>query len=205
MVKGQSHFSLQDKAFAAPISVEKTLMEYVQSETRGKALTQEELQFFYWSNFLRLHPKEFYNGVVSVFLNEFPEAKGKEAESLKMDLLSLGTLSRYQYSGLLSSLALEHATDLSENASQISHTDSKGRAFGQRMKAGGVTKCAAENIYTGKNDGLLALLMLLLDIGLDPAGHRKNILNPGLTQMGLSIRPHKSNQRIILVQIFGCS
>jgi uncharacterized protein YkwD len=73
------------------------------------------------------------------------------------------------------------------------------------MKAGGVTKCAAENIYTGKNDGLLALIMLLLDIGLDPAGHRKNILNPGLTQMGISIRPHKSNQRIILVQIFGCS
>jgi uncharacterized protein YkwD len=73
------------------------------------------------------------------------------------------------------------------------------------MKMGGVTKCAAENIYTGKNDGLLALIMLLLDIGLESAGHRKNILNPNLVNMGLSIRPRKDAEGIILVQVFGCN
>ncbi len=205
LVRGQAQFSLQDKTFKVALPVDKGLMEYIISEIKGKGLTEQEKQFFYWSNFLRLYPKEFYKGVVEVFIQEFPEVKGKESESLKKDLLSMGTLSRYQYSSLLSALAVEHASDLSLNSNQISHVDSRGRGFAERMKTGGVTKCAAENIYTGKNDGLLALLMLLFDLGLDQAGHRKNILSPSLTQMGLSIRPHKTDKRIILVQIFGCS
>jgi uncharacterized protein YkwD len=180
-------------------------MEYVSEQIKGKGLTDEEKRFFYWSNFLRQYPKRFNQEIIDAFLKEFPEAKGKEAESLRKELLSLSALSKYKFSDLLADLSLEHANDLSENSSQISHNDSKGRSFAQRMKLGGVTKCAAENIYTGKNDGLLALIMLLLDIGLESAGHRKNILNPSFTNMGLSIRPHQTGQSIILVQIFGCN
>jgi uncharacterized protein YkwD len=44
-----------------------------------------------------------------------------------------------------------------------------------------------------------------LDIGLESAGHRKNILNPNLVNMGLSIRPRKDAEGIILVQVFGCN
>jgi hypothetical protein len=205
LVKGQAEFSLQDKKFESTLPVDTGLMVYINSEIKGKGFTEEEKQFFYWSNYLRLHPKEFYKGVVEVFIKEFPEVKGREAESLKKELLSMEILSRYQYSSLLSVLAVEQASDLALKANQISHVDSNGRGFAERMKLGGVTKCAAENIYTGKNDGLLALLMLLFDLGLDQAGHRKNILNPTLTQMGLSIRPHKTEKRIVLVQIFGCS
>ena len=205
LVRGQAQFSLQDKTFEPTLPIDTGLMVYIHSEIKGKGYTEEEKQFFYWSNYLRLHPKEFYKGVIEVFIKEFPEVKGKEAESLKKDLLSMGTLSRYQYSSLLSVLAVEQASDLALKANQISHVDSKGRGFAERMKLGGVTKCAAENIYTGKNDGLLALLMLLFDLGLEQAGHRKNILNPTLTQMGLSIRPHKTEKRIVLVQIFGCN
>ena len=204
-VAAQSQFSLQDKRFTPSLLIDQDLMEYVSEQTKGKGLTEEEKRFFYWSNFLRQYPKRFYLEIIDAFLKEFPEAKGKEAESLRKELLSLSALSKYKYSDLLADLSLEHANDLSENSSQISHNDSKGRSFAQRMKLGGVTKCAAENIYTGKNDGLLALIMLLLDIGLESAGHRKNILNPALTNMGLSVRPHKTGQSIILVQIFGCN
>lgn len=205
LVMGQSQFSLQDKPFKIDLPIDKELMNYVESQIKGRGLTEEEKQFFYWSNYLRENPKGFYSGVIAPFLASFPEAKGKEAESLKRDLLALSPLSRYRFTSQLADLSYEHANDLAENSKQISHTDSKGRSFAQRMKLGGVTKCAAENIYTGKNDGLLALIMLLLDIGLDPAGHRKNILNPSFGYMGLSIRPHASGQRIILVQVFGCN
>lgn len=205
LVVGQSQFSLQDKPFNVDLPIDKELMNYVESQIKGRGLTEEEKQFFYWSNYLRNNPKGFYSGVIIPFLASFPEAKGKEAESLKRDLLALSPLSRYGFTSQLADLSYEHANDLAENSNQISHTDSKGRSFAQRMKLGGVTKCAAENIYTGKNDGLLALIMLLLDIGLDSAGHRKNILNPNFGFMGLSIRPHASGQRIILVQVFGCS
>jgi hypothetical protein len=204
-VVAQSQFSLQDKRFTPSLSIDQDLMEYVSEQIKGKGLTDEEKRFFYWSNFLRQYPKRFNQEIIDAFLKEFPEAKGKEAESLRKELLSLSALSKYKFSDLLADLSLEHANDLSENSSQISHNDSKGRSFAQRMKLGGVTKCAAENIYTGKNDGLLALIMLLLDIGLESAGHRKNILNPSFTNMGLSIRPHQTGQSIILVQIFGCN
>jgi hypothetical protein len=204
-VVAQSQFSLQDKRFTPSLSIDQDLMEYVSEQIKGKGLTDEEKRFFYWSNFLRQYPKRFNQEIIDAFLKEFPEAKGKEAESLRKELLSLSALSKYKFSDLLADLSLEHANDLSENSIQISHNDSKGRSFAQRMKLGGVTKCAAENIYTGKNDGLLALIMLLLDIGLESAGHRKNILNPSFTNMGLSIRPHQTGQSIILVQIFGCN
>jgi Cysteine-rich secretory protein family len=205
VVAGQSQFSLQDKRFAPSVAVDQELMEYVSGQTKGRGLTEEEQRFFYWSNFLRQYPKRFYLEIIDAFLKEFPEAKGREAESLKKELLALSSLPKYRFSSLLADLSLEHANDLAEHSNQISHTDSKGRSFGQRMKLGGVTKCAAENIYTGMNDGLLSLIMLLLDIGLESAGHRKNILNPALTNMGFSIRPHQTGQRIILVQIFGCN
>lgn len=205
VVAGQSQFSLQDKKFSPAVQVDQQLLEYVNVQTKGRGLTEQEIQFFYWSNFLRLYPGRFQTDILDAFLSSFPEAKGKESESLKKELLSLSPLSRYNFSVQLADLALEHASDLSEHANQISHVDSKGRTFPQRMKMGGVTKCAAENIYTGKNDGLLALLMLLLDIGLESAGHRKNILNPNLVNMGLSVRPHKNGEGIILVQVFGCN
>jgi hypothetical protein len=205
VVAGQSQFSLQDKKFSPAVEVDQQLLEYVNAQTKGRGLAEQEIQFFYWSNFLRLYPKRFYTDIIGAFLSSFPEAKGKEAESLKKELLSLPPLSRNRFSVQLADLALEHASDLSDNANQISHVDSKGRNFAQRMKMGGVTKCAAENIYTGKNDGLLALIMLMLDIGLESAGHRKNILNPNLVNMGLSVRPDKNGESIILVQVFGCN
>ena len=205
LVAGQAQFSLQDKKFSPSVEVDQQLLEYVNLQIKGRGLTEQEKQFFYWSNFLRLYPKRFSSEILGSFLSTFPEAKGKEAESLKKELLSLTPLPKYNFSVQLADLALEHASDLSDNANQISHVDSKGRTFPQRMKMGGVTKCAAENIYTGKNDGLLALIMLLLDIGLESAGHRKNILNPNLVNMGLSIRPHKNGESIILVQVFGCN
>lgn len=204
-VAGQSQFSLQDKRFAPTLSIDQDLMDYVSEQTKGRGLTEEEKRFFYWTNFLRLNSKKFYLDVIEQFLKEFPEAKGKEAESLRKELLSLSALSKYKYSDLLADLSFEHANDLAENSSHIGHVDSKGRSFAQRMKLGGVTRCAAENIYTGKNEGLLALIMLLLDIGLESAGHRKNLLNTSFTSMGLSIRPHQTGQRIVLVQIFGCN
>lgn len=205
VVAGQSQFSLQDKKFSPSVEVDQQLLEYVNLQTKGRGLTEQEIQFFYWSNFLRLYPKRFHTAIIQSFLSSFPEAKGKEAESLKKELLSISPLSTYRFSSQLADLALEHASDLSDHATQISHVDSKGRTFPQRMKIGGVTKCAAENIYTGKNDGLLALIMLMLDIGLESAGHRKNILNPNLVNMGLSIRPRKDGEGIILVQVFGCN
>lgn len=199
----QSQFVLQDKPFTPIIDTNRAILEFVEDQIRGKGYTLQEKMFFYYIQSVRSDPKKFHKEIVEPFLKEFPEAVGTESRSLKEDLLAARDLSRLYFNPQLRDIALEHATDLAQEGI-ISHIDSKGRTFQQRIRIGGFTKCAAENIYTGKNDGLLAVLMLLLDIGLPSAGHRKNILNPSFTQMSLSIRPSLKSQSVYLVQIFGC-
>lgn len=201
---GQAQFFLEDKEFIPSAPVDSTLLTFVLEQGRKRKLNNEEVQFLYWANYLRTNPKGFHKHVVLPFLHFFPEANGVEAKSLVTDLLSQSPLLKYNTSSHLIELAKEQAGDLAEKNGPISHNDSKGRSFSQRMKIGGFTKCASENIYTGKNSGLLALMMLLLDIGMDVPGHRKNILNPGFQQIGVAIEPHRNENRIILVQILGC-
>jgi hypothetical protein len=105
-VVAQSQFSLQDKRFTPSLSIDQDLMEYVSEQIKGKGLTDEEKRFFYWSNFLRQYPKRFNQEIIDAFLKEFPEAKGKEAESLRKELLSLSALSKYKFSDLLADLSL---------------------------------------------------------------------------------------------------
>ncbi len=106
LVAAQAQFSLQDKKFSPSVEVDQQLLEYVKLQIKGRGLTQQEKQFFYWSNFLRLYPKRFYTDIIGAFLSSFPEAKGKESESLKKELLSLVPLSRYKFSIQLADLTL---------------------------------------------------------------------------------------------------
>lgn len=200
---GQSQFVLQDKSFSPNIDTNRAIFQFVEEQLRGKGFTVQEKMFFYYVQAVRLDPKGFVRDILDPFLQAFPEAVGPESRSLKEELLSTRDLGRLYFNPHLREIALEHASDLALTGN-ISHTDSKGRAFQQRIRNGGFTKCAAENIYTGKNEGLLAVLMLLLDIGLPSAGHRKNLLSPNFAQMSLSIRPSANGQSVYLVQIFGC-
>ena len=109
----------------------------------------------------------------------------------------------FEFSQLARDAAKEHATDLS-SSTKLSHNSSDGRSFSQRIRINGITKCAGENIYTGKEEGLLALIMLLLDIGIETAGHRKALLSPNYVQMAPAFYPHQTESRSILVQVFTC-
>lgn len=200
----QVNFKLEDKDFIPSSPIDSALLQKVDQELSGKATTTQEKSFFYWSCFLRRYPEKFLKEIIIPFTAKFPEVNGEEAESLKQDLKDLRPLSIFSFNKLLRDASFEHASDLSKKSGPISHTGSDGRGFSTRMQHFGFKKCASENIYTGKNDGLLALIMLLLDIGLENPGHRKNILNPNHVQMGVSIRPHHTDSRIVLVQVLGC-
>ena len=201
---GQSVFKLNDVPFVHQSPVDSTLTDYISTQTKGRGLTESELGVYYWTNYVRKNPIAFLNTVLKPFLKHFPEAKGVESASLEADLKALPSLPLLKFSPLLQDAALFHANDLTQKGSGLSHSSTKGLSFAQRMKLAGMTRCAAENLYTGKNDGLLPVLMLLLDIGLTPPGHRKNLLNSNYTAIGLSIRPNKDALSIVLVQDFGC-
>lgn len=201
----QAYFKLTDQPFYFDCPVDTNIQDWVTKESRKvKGLSVEESSFFYWVNFVRQRPADFSTHVLAPFLQQFPEAKGKEANSLINDLSLPTSRPLLQYSIQLHQATLDHATDLVNNGGQLSHHSRKGISFAQRMKIAGIIGCASENLYTGKNDPVLALLMLLLDLGLDPPGHRTNILNPIYSSMAVSIRTNKKDSSVVLVQEFGC-
>jgi hypothetical protein len=201
----QAYFKLTDQPFYFDCPVDTNIQDWVTKETRKvKRLSVEESSFFYWVNFVRQRPADFSTHVLAPFLQQFPEAKGKEANSLIKDLSLSSSRPLLHYSTQLHPATLDHATDLVDNGGQLSHHSRRGISFAQRMKIAGIAGCASENLYTGKNDPLLALIMLLLDLGLDPPGHRTNILNPNYLSMAVTIRPNKKDSSMVLVQDFGC-
>ena len=201
----QAYFKLTDQPFYFDCPVDSNIQDWVTKESRYvKGLSVEESSFFYWVNFVRQRPADFSTHVLAPFLQQFPEANGKEANSLMYDLSLPASRLLLQYSTQLHPAALDHASDLVDNGGKLSHDSKKGVSFAQRMKIAGITACASENLYTGKNDSVLALLMLLLDLGLDPPGHRRNILNPIYSSMAVSIRRNKKDSTVVLVQEFGC-
>ncbi|MEY3921119.1 MAG: hypothetical protein RL634_880 [Bacteroidota bacterium] len=201
----QGNFSLRDTPFVVKVPVDEALQTFLDRELSKSGCTKEEREFFYWVNYLRKNPGLFYSNCVVPFLKQFPEASGKEAKSLEKDLLASSKLSLFSFSVAATDAAIIHCADLALKQSNIGHVSSDGKNFSARMRLSGLTKCAAENIYTGKSDPLLSLMMLLLDIGLESAGHRKNLLTPWYNQMGVSIQTHRSMKRSVLVQIFSCS
>lgn len=199
----QGYFTIEDKPFPAPSWTDVQVKEQVRKQVEGKGLGAQEISFYLWCNMLRKNPVTFYEKVIVPFLKQFPEAKGREAESLASDLRSIERLPLFEFSKLARDAAKEHAQDLSRST-KLSHNSSDGRSFTQRVRINGITKCAGENIYTGKEEGLLALIMLLLDIGMESAGHRKALLSPSYVQMAPAFYPHQTESRSILVQVFTC-
>lgn len=201
---GQAKFVLSDKPFSHSLPLDKVLFEQAEKQAIAYKLSKEEKEFLYLTNYLRKHPGIFSKLCITPFLKLFPEVNGPEANSLQEDLLSVSGLSTLSINGILNEVAIEHASDLSLNTDIISHTGTDGRDFSRRISFSNYKKCASENIYTGKNDPLLSLIMLLLDIGYGSKGHRKNLLSPNFHEMGISIKEHRSKQRVLLVQEFGC-
>ena len=203
--QSQAFFSLTDQPFQFDCPTDSTIIQWVTKETnRVSGSTKDETAFFYWVNYVRQHPLLFRDYILQPFLDQFPETNGKEAASLKTELSSERYRPLLQYNLMLHGATLNQANDIVNTGGQLSHYSSKGLSFAQRMKIAGVTGCASENLYTGKNDPLLALIMLLLDLGLTPPGHRNNILNPAFLSMAVRIRANKHDESVVLVQQFGC-
>jgi len=205
LLMAQGNFTLNDIPFELNIARDQAIQQHLDKELAKSGLSTGEKEFFYWVNYMRKNPNQFYNDCVLPFLKQFPEANGKEAKSLEKDLKASAKLNLLSFALAASDAAKIHCADLTLKQNGIGHNSSDGKNFSTRMRLAGITKCAAENIYTGKNEPLLSLIMLLLDLGLEVPGHRKNLLTPWFSQMGVSIQTHRSMNRVVLVQIFACS
>ncbi len=89
-------------------------------------------------------------------------------------------LSRLRADRDLEAAALAQASNM-QRAGRMSHNTGGGRDFASRMRGRETNGAAAENIAYGRFD-----LDRVLEVWMNSAGHRKNILDPRFSRFGVA-------------------
>ena len=202
----QGSIVLNDKPFVVAHEKDTAIERWLNTNPAYLKLNQEEKAVVYWVNYVRQKPKDFSNTILLPFLKQFPEARSSYTRSLISDLSTLSSLPPLAPSKKLNDVAESHAKDLGLNQRSISHNSSNGESFKDRLNKFGYFECVSENVYEGKEDGLQAILFLIIDAGVQNLGHRKNIFDSGMKYIGVSFFPVKRNDnRFFMVQDFSCN
>ena len=101
---------------------------------------------------------------------------------MKQTISSSKALPPVAWSDDLASAAQSHSQDMADNQYQ-SHTGSDGSSADDRIKASGYTnaKSTGENAYAYAGSVDNAMQAFLYDWGVSDAGHRRNLLQPGVS------------------------
>lgn len=202
----QGSIVLNDKPFIIAPVKDSALANWLNDYPAYTQLATEEREIIYWVNYVRQNPQQFSDDILLPFLEQFPEAKSSYTRSLINELGNRSPVPPLIPSKKLNAVAGSHAMDLGTHRRSISHHSSKGESFKERLKKFGDFECASENVYEGKEDGLQAVLFLLIDAGVQNLGHRKNILDPGMKYTGVSFFPvNGRDTRVFMVQDFSCN
>jgi uncharacterized protein YkwD len=143
-------------------------------------------------NSVRTNPRAFISSHVNKYLKENDLIHNGYAKSLLADLKKCQKMGELKSSKALSAVAQLHALDMGKSGT-VGHTSSDGTIFSERLrekaKAGGMI---AENCDYGNEEPLDIVMALLIDDGIKSLGHRKNILEPHYTWVGIAIEKHKT-------------
>lgn len=202
LAKGQGHVITADKPFEINRTADTSVMNpLIRAGARGYS-GEQEMSYLYWVNVMRRNPPAFHKQYIQPYLKQFPEAVCDESRSLEVEMLGLSPLPplvpvRSLY--LASSL---HAAFLARTG-RLSHDGEGGKGFPTRMEEAGVRSCAGEVIFDGKDDMLVAVILLLIDHRVPGVGHRKALLNPAFTRTGVAVRFSREG-RAVMVQDLSC-
>lgn len=178
-----------------------SIIQKAQDEKNLKIYSQEEKNAFLWTNLVRMAPKEFATMLDNYIANTDLYTKTNSyVLSLKRDLQkSIPIRDPLHTHPTLKKVALSHA-EYGKRTGQYGHQNIQKRyaIVNKEMKY----FTYAENCGYHDENTLDAFMSLLIDEGIRDLGHRKNILNPKLTHMGVAIMPLKSENDLILIQSF---
>lgn len=183
---------------------DKELMQALHKNSGFETLSDEQEEWFYWTNLSRQKPKFFFDSVIQPILKLYPKLESNYTKSLKIDLYALQHLALVIPNSKLLTLAQGHADDLARQKKTHSHNSGNGESFQNRMIKSGINKCAAENISYGPSNAIMAIVLLYIDEGLPDLGHRKNLMSANYVEMGVGISKYSDNI-VLVVQDFACS
>lgn len=153
------------------------------------SLSEQEKKVFLYTNLARLDGKKFADTYVKKYYKTNPSVEPNYS-SLLTDLSSVKNQPMLQYNAALCQSAAYHAQDMGRTG-QTGHNSSDGTDCWARVDRYYTCQChRAENCSYGCSEALDIVMQLLLDKNTPSLGHRKNILNSSMTEMGTAIAPH---------------
>ena len=129
---------LADTKIPEPEKKDKQVLEWNRIQLVGKNNSVQEQEFFYWVNYSRKNPSEFYDIVIKGILKVYPQLKGKNLESLEVDLKNSASLPMFTLSDNLTIMAQSHSKDITSKNASPSHISTNGDDFAERFKKSGL-------------------------------------------------------------------
>ena len=165
-------------------------------------LSETEKESIFYMNLLRINPPLF----VETHLNDYIKSKDVKKDRLVKDLIkeleNTGKMNPLMPNKELTDFARAHPKDMGESG-RTGHNSSDGKPFRDRISDLEHHFTAInENCNYGNDNAVDALIDLLIDRNVPNFGHRKNILDPEMTLIGVALEPHK-RWRHNYVQDFG--
>lgn len=176
---------------------EKWDIEAIDTARDVSYLTKKEKDVILFINMARTQPALF----AKTYLEGKKVLGGAYLDAYE-ELLKTAPMPPLQPSKALALSTKAHAKDLGTSG-KTGHVGSDGSTLSERIKKFGAwVGNIAENCFYGESTPFDIDLALIVDEGVASKGHRKNILNPALKFIGVSIQPHNSPFKSTCVQDF---
>jgi len=161
---------------------------YAKPSVHISGLSQKESEFVYWVNLFRSNPKGFVKYVDS-FIKQFPQFNSPEYLSLVSELNLAKPMPTLELSRPMTIMAIEHG-EYVVSTGLMDHVV-YGEDLVARITKRGIMS-AGENLYSGPDDPLMALILLLIDYGVPGLGHRINLFDKRWTKVGVNVTTNGS-------------
>lgn len=146
----------------------------------------EERAILYLLNLARTDGPRFSQTILQRFIDSTDYESNSYLVSLKSDLLNVKDLPLLKSDSLLRVIAVGHAKKMGVRG-KVGHDGFSDR-YKPALKKG---RMVAENCFYGPDSPLIIVVELLIDEGVTDLGHRKNILDPNFTHVGIGVEQHK--------------
>lgn len=159
--------------------------------------TSSEKKVLNYINQVRTNPQLFLKEVALPYIKENNFSRNRYAKSLIRELEKLDSMQPLTFESSLQEMAVDFAQEAGKKG-WVGH-----RKVSQRFEEfANHVEITAENLQYGFDNPLDIVMDLLIDIDVPNLGHRKNILDPKFSIIGVSIEKHKSYE-FITVMAFG--
>jgi len=170
-------------------------LEKANSAQGVQGYTDEEKKVVFYTNLARMNPDLFAKTYFQKYIDSTKTKATSFTRSAYNDLQSkYKPMEILTIKDDLTEEAADHAKD-SGKSGKIGHFTSDGKSYEARVKKfKGVYSQVAENCDYGHKNALYIVMSMLIDEAQPNIEHRKNMMEKGLSFVGVSIQPHKKEK-----------